>query len=414
MKQSSLSLSDVEQAMLNGEMGRALQKAMEIIVGLGRIYQANRLIPITSVQVAGVSYDNLGDAGLDFLEALAQDGAKCQVPATLNPAGMDLQDWKKLGIPPEFAAKQLRVIDAYTKLGVTSTCTCTPYLVGNTPKFHEHIAWSESSAVCYANSILGAYTNREGGPSALAAALTGRTAEYGFHLDENRAPTVTVQLDVSLPDGEFRTHLFGVLGKLIGEKITQAGKKEIPLIEGLPHASLEEWKSFSASIATYGGLALFHIAEITPEAKQFPRPKQTITITERELQGALQGLQPALESEIDFMSLGCPHLSLDEIRHIAELVQGKQVTLEFWLTTARETKNLADQLGYSKVIEESGIKFAVDTCCVVAPLKNRFHAMLTDSAKACFYAKSKNNLDAGLYSIEQVIQAATKKRHSAQ
>ncbi|MGB9521511.1 MAG: aconitase X catalytic domain-containing protein, partial [Anaerolineales bacterium] len=325
MKQSSLYLNDDEQAMLSGKMGKALQKSMQIIVGLGRIYQAKRLIPITSVQVAGVSYDNLGDAGLDFLEALAQDGAKCQVPTTLNPAGMDLKEWKKLGIPPEFARKQLLVIDAYQKLGVRNTCTCTPYLIGNSPKFHEHIAWSESSAVCFANSILGAYTNREGGPSALAAALTGRTAEYGFHLDENRTPTVTVQLDFSLPDGEFRTYLFGVLGKLIGEKITQAGKKEIPLIDGLHRANLEELKSFSASIATYGGLALFHIAKITPEAEQYPRPKQTITITEMELQKALRGLQPELESEIDFMSLGCPHLSIDEIRHIAELVQGKQV-----------------------------------------------------------------------------------------
>lgn len=412
MKQSNLYLSDEEQAMLNGSMGKALQKAMQIIVGLARIYQARRLIPITSVQVAGVSYDNLGDAGLDFLESLSRDGVKCQVPATLNPAGMDLQDWEKLGISPEFAEKQLRVIEAYQKLGITRTCTCTPYLIGNKPEYHEHIAWSESSAVCYANSILGAYTNREGGPSALAAALTGRTAEYGFHLDENRAPTVLIQLNFSLPEGVFRTHLFGVLGKLIGEKISQAGKKEIPLIDGLRQPSLEELKSFSASIATYGGLALFHIAHVTPEAEQFPRPRQTIILPEREMQQSLQRLRQGLESEIDFMSLGCPHLSLNEIRQIAELVQGKQVTLEFWLTTARETKQKADQLGYSKVIEESGIKFAVDTCCVVAPLKNRFHAMLTDSAKACFYAKSKNNMDAALYSIEEVIMAATKKRHS--
>ncbi len=406
MRRSSLILTTEEDAMLNGEMGKTIQKAMEIIVGLGKIYQAKRLIPVSSVQVAGVSYDNLGEAGLHFLESLAQDGAKCRVPTTLNPAGMDLHNWRNLGISSDFAEKQWRVLNAYEQLGVTTTCTCTPYLIGYSPKFHEHIAWSESSAVCYANSMLGAFSNREGGPSALAAGLTGRTAEYGFHLDGNRIPTITVILDFPLPNTEFRTHLFGALGKLIGEKITSEGKKEIPIIVGLINASTEEMKSFSASIATYGGLALFHASGLTPESDLFPLPKRSITISKTELEQTLQQLQTGLEQQFDFISLGCPHLSIREIKRIAELVQGKQVKVEFWLTTARKTKELADQLGYSEIIEKSGIKFAADTCCVVAPLKNRFRAMLTDSAKACFYAKSKNNMDAALISFDQVISKA--------
>ncbi|MGB9673675.1 MAG: aconitase X, partial [Anaerolineales bacterium] len=383
---------------------------MEIVVGLGKIYHASKLIPIASAQIAGVSYDNLGDAGLQFLESLAQDGTRCRVPATLNPAGMDLRNWKALGISDEFAQHQLQVINAYQNLGVELTCTCTPYLIGNVPKIKEHIAWSESSAVVYANSVLGAYTNREGGPSALAAALTGKTAYYGFHLDENRIPSIGIEIDFHFSRGNLNTHLFGALGKLIGEIVNKEGKKEIPMIQGLQDATMEELKSFSASVATYGGLALFHALGVTPEADSLPKPQKWITITEKDFQQALEQLQNFSEKEIDFISLGCPHLSLNEIKFIAEQIKGKFVQVEFWLTTARKTKELADKIGYTQIIEESGIKFAVDTCCVVAPIQNRFHAMLTDSAKACFYAKSKNNLDSNLLSIEQLLEIATKKR----
>ncbi|MBU4246298.1 MAG: aconitase X catalytic domain-containing protein, partial [Nanoarchaeota archaeon] len=179
-----MQLTKEETEMLAGKHGRAAQKSMEILVALGEIFGAKRLVPITSVQVAGVSYHNLGDAGLEYLSELAKDG-KVRVKTTLNPAGMDLIDWKKLGITKEFAQKQLKVIDSFKKLGIEITMTCTPYLAGNTPKTGEHIAWSESSAVCFANSVLGAKTNREGGPSALASAIVGKTAEYGLHLDKN-------------------------------------------------------------------------------------------------------------------------------------------------------------------------------------------------------------------------------------
>ena len=411
IKITQLHLTSEEQVMLDGKMGNSVRKAMEIIVALAKIYNAPKLISINSVQVSGVSFDNLGEAGLQFLESLAKDGAKCQVPTTLNPAGMDLQNWKMLGIDSDFAAQQLRVIDAYQNLGVENTCTCTPYLIGYVPHFREHIAWSESSAVAYANSFLGAYTNREGGPSALASALTGRTAYYGFHLDEYRVPEIGINLEFDLPTTEFRTHLFGALAKLIGEKITLAGEKPIPLIRGLKDMSIEEMKSFSASIATYGGLALFHIADITPEANHYPTPDRWIEISKSEFQQELDKLGDFSAGEINFISLGCPHLSFAEIRRIAELVEGKQVRIEFWLTTARKTKEMADQLGYTSIIEKAGIKFATDTCCVVAPIKNRFQGMLTDSAKAYFYGKSKNNFDPALLSLEQIIQFATQTRN---
>ena len=163
--------------MLAGEAGPGVQKAIEIVVALGRIYGAADLVAVTSVQVAGVSYKNLGDAGLEFLQEWAAQGARARVPATLNPAGMDLASWRELGFSEAFARRQEAVIAAYVALGITLTCTCTPYLVGHVPEFGQHVAWAESSAVSYANSVLGARTNREGGPSALAAAITGRTAQ---------------------------------------------------------------------------------------------------------------------------------------------------------------------------------------------------------------------------------------------
>ena len=178
-----------------------------------------------------------------------------RVLTTLNPAGMDVENWQALGSARSLPPASRRVIDAFTRMGVIATCTCTPYLSGNLPHFGEHIAWAESSAVCYANSVLGARSNREGGPSALAAALTGRTPAYGYHLDENRRPDVTVQVQAVLEG----THDFGALGKAIGEQMQVAGQQSVPYIWGIERASLEELKSFCASLATYGGAALFHM-----------------------------------------------------------------------------------------------------------------------------------------------------------
>ena len=166
-----MQLTTDEQAMIDGKYGQAVRKAMEILVALGTIYGAQRMTPVTSVQIAGVSYDNLGEAGLQFLSQMAQGGAKARVLTTLNPAGMDVENWQVLGISPEFAEKQLRVLELFANMGVVTTCTCTPYLSGNVPHFGEHIAWAESSAVCFANSVLGARTNREGGPSAAGGCL---------------------------------------------------------------------------------------------------------------------------------------------------------------------------------------------------------------------------------------------------
>jgi hypothetical protein len=409
-----MNLSAEERLMLEGRDGEATRKAMEILLALGTIYGAERMVPVSSVQIAGVSYENLDEAGLEFLTEMAENGGRARVLTTLNPAGMDIENWQSLGISPAFAANQKRVLEAFARMGVVTTCTCTPYLSGNLPHFGEHIAWAESSAVCFANSVLGARTNREGGPSALAAALTGCTPAYGMHLESERQPQVTVQVDVRLEgeEGAPRTHLFGALGRVIGERLAAQGLKPVPYIQGIERASLEELKSFCASIATFGGVALFHMQGITPEASLLPAPEEKLLITQADLEEAVASLSDADPGEVDFVSLGCPHLSLSEIARLAALLQGKQVTKEFWITTARPTRHIADQMGYTQVIEASGAKFAVDTCCVVAPIRGRFRALATNSAKACYYAYAKNKFKTVFLPFDQVVAEAVKETSS--
>lgn len=398
-----MNLSLDQQAMLDGNCGQATRKAMEILVALGTIYGAQEMTPVTSVQIAGVSYDNLGEAGLHFLNQMLKGGARARVLATLNPAGMDVENWQALGISSEFAEKQLRVIDAFARMGVVTTCTCTPYFSGNIPHFGQHIAWSESSAVCYANSVIGARTNREGGPSALAAAITGCTPLYGYHLDDQRQPDIIVQVSEAL----IGTHEFGALGKVIGEKMGGLQGKKVPFIQGIARASVEELKSLSASLATYGGAAMFHMEGVTPEAGMVSLPTESALVSRKEIEMAIESLNDP-GAEIDFISLGCPHLSILEIQHLAELLEHKQVRCEFWITTSRAVKAIADRAGYSQVIEASGAKFAVDTCCVVAPIRGRFKTLLTDSAKACYYASSKNKFKTVYKSFDEVVQEAIK------
>jgi hypothetical protein len=388
-------LTNQEEKMLSGEEGYGVQKNMQILTALGDIFGAEKMIPVSSVQVAGVSYYNLGDAGLEYLETLADKGARTRVNTTLNPAGMDLENWRELGIDEEFARKQERVIRAFVNMGVTPSCTCTPYLVGNKPGRGDHIAWSESSAVTYANSVLGAMTNREGGPSALAAAITGRTPSYGMHLEENRRPQVHVKIDTKLntvPD-------FGALGYAVGKKI---GPK-IPLLEGIEGAQVEQLKSLCASIATYGGTALFHIYDATNDPKE--KPSDTLVITRTDIEGALRALNDEAR-EVDFVALGCPHCTLDEIKKIANLLEGKRVTREFWICTARQTMNEAESTGYAQKIRTAGAKFACDTCMAVAPLKGRFNVLATDSAKACYYGRGTNDFKTRIGSVEECVNAA--------
>ncbi|MCW4002983.1 MAG: aconitase X catalytic domain-containing protein [Candidatus Bathyarchaeota archaeon] len=392
-----MELTKQEQAMLNGAEGYAVRKSMEILVALGEIFGAKSLIDVGSVQVAGVSYHNLGDAGLEFLNSLAADG-RVRVLTTLNPAGMDLENWQQLGISPEFAEKQNLVIDAFTRMGILVSCTCTPYLIGNLPLYGEHVAWSESSAVTFANSVLGARTNREGGPSALAAAFVGKTPCYGLHLDENRVPDVHVKVNAELT----KLSDWGALGYAIGKK----AENKIPYITGIKTAELDELKSFCASVVTYGAKPLFYMKGITPGAELQKQPSEMVVVEQSDLKNAYDNINDQV-SDIDFVCVGCPHCSIKEIAEIATLLKGKKVAegTELWVATSRTAKQLADKRGYTAIIEEAGGKFACDTCMAVAPLKGRFKALATTSAKGCFYSRQ-NLMKTKMGSMKECVEAA--------
>ena len=390
-------LTKEEEGMLAGEQGHATQKAMQILVALGKIYDAEKLVRVSSVQVSGVSYKNLGDAGLEFLSELARDG-RARVKTTLNPAGMSLTDWKSQRIASRFAEKQLKVIDAYGKLGVEISCTCTPYLAGNEPRFGQHIAWGESSAVAYANSVIGARTNREGGPSALAASLTGLTPLYGLHIQENRVPTVAVDAEAKLRSPED----FAAMGYFVGKTV----KDGIPYFRGIERATLEDLKTLSAALASSGGVAMFHVEGLTPESGLGARSLEALAFTRKELAETESSLND--EGTPDFVSVGCPHCSLTELAVLAKLLFGRRVKREFWVCCSREVKRRGDEAGYSKTIEESGAKFALDTCMVVAPVEELGYSVVaTNSAKACHYLRNAG-LKVRFMTLEECVAEATR------
>ena len=363
--------------MLSGEYGEVVERSFRLLVRLGEIYGADRMIPVGSVQVAGVSYKSIGDPGLEFLEDLAAKGAKVKVPTTLNPPGMDLEDWKELGFPEDFAEKQLRIMDAFKKMGIMMTATCTPYLVGNLPRFREHIAWSESSAVSFANSVIGARTNREGGPSALAAALCGVTPNYGLHLDENRKPSFLVRVSAELKSNSD----FGALGYHVGKIV----KDKIPYFLGIKDADVDQLKALGAAMAASGAVALYHVEGLTPEAGLMNTSGlETIEVGDLELRGAYEKLNTGKDPDI--IILGCPHASLKEIAALACKLDGKCLKKPLWICTSRITKEAATHMGFTELIEKAGGKVVADTCTVVSPIERMgYRTTGVDSGKAANY-----------------------------
>jgi len=410
-----MQLSAEEQAMLSGALGPAVKRAMDIVVTLGGIFGADELAQIASVQVAGVSYRNLGDAGLEFLQDCAREGARARVPTTLNPAGMDLYQWQKQGFSPSFAAKQIQIIQAYQTMGIQPTCTCTPYLYGVVPQYGEHLAWSESSAVAYVNSMLGARTNREGGPSALAAAICGRTANYGLHKSENRLATHRIEVHCRVME----PHEFAALGYLVGKQVGNG----IPYFTDLelPAVSLDEagkavidadvsdrCKLLGAALASSGAVALYHIDGVTPEARiesgMCPTESQLIQVTS--LQETIAELNQPIE-QIDLVVIGCPHASLSEIEQIAHLLHGKHLSSSLWVTTARAAREQAVVKGWVQDIEDAGGLVIADGCVVVAPMAELpFHTLATNSAKMAAYALPHAGLRVRFGSLENCLEAA--------
>ncbi len=386
-------LTKEEERIYNGEEGIAKQKAIELLVALGKIYEADKLIPVSSAQLAGVSYKTIGDAGTDFIKFFSDNGAKVAVNTYLNPAGMDLCDWKAMGVKKSFAEKQMKIIEIFRKIGVNISCTCTPYLIGLRPSTGEHIAWSESSAVSFANSVLGARTNREGGPSSLAAAIIGKTANYGYHLGENRVANFLIKAQVKLKT----ISDFGALGVYAGRLV----KNKVPAFELEQRSTEEQLKALGAAMAASGAVALFFVKGQTPEWS-LDKP-ETIEVKEEDIKKVKKDLSDT--EDVDHVVIGCPHCSLGEIKTIAEKVKNKQLKRELWIYTSRAVKEEADKKGYIKAIKTAGAKVICDTCPVVSPIEDMgFRNTATNSGKASLYLKKLCKQKISFGGIEEIIE----------
>jgi len=354
----------------------APEKFLRFLQKEASISGSKGFIKVNSVHISGVSYLTVGDAGLEFLEEVSRKGLLVKVKSTTNPIGMDIKRWREMGIPEDYAEKQLRIVRALLSMGAEPTFTCTPYLVGNRPKKGEHVCWGESSAVAFVNSVLGARTNREGGVKTIVAAVVGLTPNYGMHLKENRRPDLIVKLEESL---QGRTD-FGTLAYYVG----RLAPRSVPRYEGIPKASEAELKSMGAAGAASGSIELFHIDGITPEASLPCKERcETLRVGANELKEVKELLSTS-GSVPELVVIGCPHLSREELVEAAVLLRGRKVKVPFWLFTSREVFERNKDL--CRCIEKSGAKVLCDTCMVVCPLRGLgYHVVATDSAKAARY-----------------------------
>ena len=379
-----------DEKVLAGEFGETRQKMMEILVALGNVYGAEKLVPITSAQVSGASYKTIGRWGLSWLQSL---NARAAVPAVLNPIGMPQEGWREFGIDEEFARRQAEVVEAYRRLGIKLDCTCTPYYLRIT-EYGEHLAWSESSAVAYANSALGARTNREGGPSALAAAIIGKTPYYGLHIVENRLPQVVVEIEDGA--GVHAGH-WGAIGHVAGKKVGN----RIPILQGI-RPNRDQLKALGAAMAATGAVALFHVDKITPEARIFSFDTgnlDRVTVTADEVEALFT------EMDVEAVAVGCPHCSADELRELAELLRGKKTKKPFYIFAAKGvTAANPDLVG---VIERSGARVITDTCMVVSPRMDEFTSIMVDSGKALAYVPGMCGALARIGTRQECVEVAT-------
>ncbi len=360
-----------DQRQLRRDGTSAERKAMELLVALGEIYGADRLIPVTSVHVAGASYKIVGDAGREFLEAFAET-ARVKVPTTVNPVGMDLEAWEEAGIPAEFAEGQRRIVEAYRRMGVQETWSCIPYQVGNRPRLGEHVAWAESSAAVFANAVLGARTNREGGPSALAAAVTGWTPDYGLHRADNRRATARFRVTVPLKGYEY-----SLLGHHLGKRLGGG----VPFLEGL-RGTEDELKALGAALATSSDITMFHLKGVTPEWEAAEaQDLEAMEVGAEDLAEAKEQLLSA--DHYDIVAFGCPQLSERELEEVAGLMETHRPTIPVWVFTSRLVASRADE-AVSR-IRTLGGRVVLDTCPEVTPLNLIARDVGTASAKAAIY-----------------------------
>lgn len=403
-----LALAEADKRMLDGTDGPALQLAMRIIVRLAESAGAHRLIDITSAHIDSCLYH--GDAGLDFAERLAAEGGKVRVPSTLNVASLDLLHPELFSGDDHLAERGRRLMDAYVAMGCRPTWTCAPYQLPDRPGFGEHVAWAESNAIVFANSVLGARTDRYGDFIDICAGLTGRVPEAGLHLDENRRADLVVDvsgLSAQLLESDI---LYPVLGHALGK----AAGTSVPAIVGLTDVTEDQLKALGAAAASSGGVGMFHAVGVTPEAPDLETATASsryreLAIDAAMLRAARDDLTTSVDRPLIAVSVGTPHASLAELKNLVDLLDHRQVspTVSVYVNTGRDVLGQAAEVGIDSDLRDSGVQIVTDTCTYITPiLDNTDGLVMTDSAKWAYYAPGNLGVDVAFGSLEDCVETA--------
>ncbi len=411
-------LSTRDEQLLNGQHGEAARMAMRILVRMADVQGAAEMMDVSQAHIDGCGL--LSETGLEFAETLAAKGGKVSVLTTLNMGPLDLQNWKRFGVDEDFAAKAIRQAKAYTDMGCIPTWTCAPYQSYLTPRFGQQIAWGESNAICYANSVLGARTNRYADFIDICAAITGRVPKCGLHLEENRKGQILLRLVDIEPAIMHSNAFYAVLGHLIG---SVSGDK-IPVIEGIPlDVSSDQLKAFCAAAASSGSVALFHAIGVTPEANTLEeafkgqKPERIIDIHSSDLQKSRADLSTAPEGDkLDLVVLGCPHFSFDEFRELAALIRTKtekgktlRPDVKFIVISCQTSYALLRRSEFFNVLTDFGVEVTLDTCIFHTPMVSpATKVIMTNSGKCAYYAPGQLGVKVAFGSMDECVDSAVR------
>ena len=397
-------------AQLAGEHGPAAQSAMNIVVRLAEAMEAEELLDITCAHIDACLYH--GPAGLDFANWLADRGARVAVPTTLNVSSLDLLHPNLYRGDPDWAVQARRLMERYEEMGCKPTWTCAPYQLDVRPSFGEQIAWAESNAIVFANSVLGARTHRYGDFIDICAAICGRAPAAGLHLDENRRGTLLVRLKGVSGELLDRDVLYPVLGHIIG-RVAGSG---VPVIDGLPPSVGEDrLKALGAAAASAGSVGLFHALGSTPEAPTAEEvfhgvePEHIVEVGPADLRDARDVLTTTRSSLLGSVSLGTPHYSVAEIGRLVELLGGRSVhpSVHLYVSTGRDVLAEAGLRGWEESLRSAGVTFVTDTCTYITPiLAETSRPAMTDSAKWAYYAPGNLGVEVVFGSTEDCVASA--------
>jgi len=408
-----MKLTDQEKKMLDGVYGSGPQSALRLLVTLGEIYDAERMIPVSSCHVGGRSYLISGEENIEWMTDLLVGGARFQVFTSTNPCSVDFERWAEMGLPEKLVHNQRRADEPYLKMGAVPLGSCLPYQLGNLPLPGTHFAWGGSAGATFVNSVFGARGNREGSPSVIASAITGVTPEYGLHLKENRYGQVLVDLS-SLDHFSLGLADYSAIGSYVGRTLVN----RTPVVVGLPKTLSQDQIRFLISpMPTAGAISLCHLVGITPEASTVEAacggksPEEKISLGPKEIRSSFEKLTTTQKEEVDLVCFGCPHCSLPQMREIATLLEGRRVheNTRLWVATSGHLKTMAERMGFVEIIEKAGGLVTTDLC--VAPgapfhLIKGVKTVATNSARGAYFIPGACGVEVIFGDTKECMQAA--------